>query len=367
MIKYILRRLIQAVPTFFGITLFSYALMIFAPGGPVGALTFDPRVRPQERERLSAQLGVNDSFPVQYIRWLTGDDWMRRDTDGDGIADTSTFIALGFDANKDGDFADEGDSVFPPGNRQGILRGDFGRSFFYRRNVSEMIGERVAATLELGVTALLTGLVVGIPVGILAAVRKAGTFDNVTRILAVVFNAVPIFWLGLILIIVFGAQLDLFPMGGRCPRTIGVPCPPIYGRIEYLILPTFLLSTGAIAVYSRYMRASMLDVMSQDYMRTARSKGLPNRSVWFRHGARNALIPIATFLGPAITGLLSGAVITETIFSWPGLGRFAVEAVTSQDYNVVMAVVIIGAISTMLGYILSDILYALIDPRIRFD
>jgi peptide/nickel transport system permease protein len=156
-------------------------------------------------------------------------------------------------------------------------------------------------------------------------------------------------------------------MGGRTPPSLTGGIPPIYQRLEYLVLPTFVLSTGAIAVYSRYMRASMLDVMSQDYMRTATSKGLAARIVWFKHGARNALIPLATFLGPAITGLLAGAAITETIFSWPGLGRFGVNAVTQQDYPVVMAVVIIGAIATMLGYILSDVFYAIIDPRIRFD
>jgi peptide/nickel transport system permease protein len=367
MIKYTLRRLIQAIPTFFGITLFSYLLMTAAPGGPVASLTFDPRVTPQQRQRLAAQLGVNDPFPVQYLRWLAGDDWMRWDSDADGVADQAVLIPLGIDANADGDYTDEGDEVFPSGMRQGIIRGDFGRSYFYRRAVVGMIGERVAATLELGAAALLVGLVVGVPIGVLAAVKRGGWFDNSTRILAVVFNAVPIFWLGLILILVFGSRLGLLPMGGRCPRVVVGDCPPIYGRIEFLILPTFVLATGAIAVYSRYMRASMLDVMSQDYMRTAQSKGLPGRTVWFRHGARNALIPIATFLGPAITNLLSGAAITETIFSWPGLGRFGVEAVRSQDYNVVMAVVIIGAIATLLGYILSDVLYALIDPRIRFD
>jgi peptide/nickel transport system permease protein len=156
-------------------------------------------------------------------------------------------------------------------------------------------------------------------------------------------------------------------MGSRCsPLAIG-GCPPIYARIEYLILPTFVLATGAIAVYSRYMRASMLDVMNQDYIRTAQSKGLSGRTVWFKHGARNALIPLATFLGPAIFGLLSGAAVTETIFSWPGLGRFAVQSVTSQDYPAVMTVVIISAVATICGYILSDVLYAVIDPRIRFD
>ncbi|MDI9635270.1 ABC transporter permease [Kamptonema cortianum] len=362
MIKYIIRRLIQAIPTFFGITILSYLLMSAAPGGPVAALTFDPRVTPQQRQRLAEQLGVNDPLPVQYLRWLAGDDWMRWDSDGDGISDGSFLVPL-YSSQLDPD----GNPIpLPPGQRLGVLRGDFGRSFFYRRDVGGMLGERIGATLELGIAALLLGIAVGVPTGILAAVRKAGWFDNVTRVMAVVFSAIPVFWLGLILILIFGSTLRILPMGGRCPADLG-PCPPIYGRLQFLILPTFVLSVGAIAVYSRYMRASMLDVMSQDYMRTALSKGLHNRTVWFRHGARNALIPLATFLGPAITGLLSGAAITETIFSWPGLGRFAVSAVTQQDYPVVMAVVIIGAVSTILGYILSDILYALIDPRIRFD
>lgn len=364
MIKYTIRRLLQAIPTFFGITIFSYLLMSAAPGGPVGALTFGPNVTPQQRVRVAEQLGVNDPLPVQYLRWLAGDDWMRWDSDGDGLADRSFLLPLYSvqDGNQDGQLNDP----LPIGQRRGILRGDFGRSFFLNRPVGDLLGERVAATLELGISALILGVSLGVPIGILAAVNRGKAFDNITRVMAVAFSAIPVFWLGLILILVFGSWLGWLPMGGRCPATLG-PCPPIWGRIEYLILPTFILAVGAIAVYSRYMRASMLDVMSQDYMRTARSKGLTNRNVWFKHGARNALIPLATFLGPAITGLLSGAAITESIFSWPGLGRFAVNAVTQQDYPVVMAVVIISAVATILGYILSDILYALIDPRIRFD
>jgi peptide/nickel transport system permease protein len=357
MVKYTLRRLFQAIPTFFGITLFSYLLMSAAPGGPVAALTFDPKITPQQRERLAEQLGVNEPFPVQYLRWLLGDDWMRWDSDGDGVADGSFLLPLN---NSMGE-------PMLPGNRYGILRGDFGRSYALRRPVIDLIGERVLATLELGASALLLGLALGVPIGILAAVRKGGAFDNFTRVLAVIFNAIPIFWLGLILLLVFGSWLKILPMGSRCSALAIGGCPPIWGRIDYLLLPTFVLATGAIAVYSRYMRASMLDVMHQDYMRTAQAKGLSGRAVWFIHGARNALIPLATFLGPAITGLLSGAAITETIFSWPGLGRFAVTAVTAQDYPVVMTVVIISALATIFGYVLSDVLYAVIDPRIRFD
>jgi len=356
MVKYTLRRLIQAIPTFFGITVLSFLLMSLAPGGPVRALTFGPKTKPEQIERVSRQLGLNDPLPIQYLRWLLGDDWMRWDTDGDGKADHAFLLPLEVDGE-----------VEPPGTRQGFLRGDLGRSYFERRPVIEVISERIPATLELGLSALFFGIVLGVPIGIIAAVRHGGRFDNVTRVIAVVFNAVPVFWLGLILILVFGSWLKILPMGGRGPIQLTGGYPPIYERLQYLILPTFVLATGGIAVFSRYMRASMLDVISQDYIRTAKAKGLSGRQVWFTHGARNALIPIATFLGPAMAGLLGGAPITETIFSWPGLGRVGVASVVQQDYPVVMAVVIISSIATVIGFLLSDILYALIDPRIRFS
>lgn len=358
MVKYTLRRLIQAIPTLFGITILSYLLIDLAPGSPVRALTFGPNTRPSQIERVAKQLGLEDPLPIQYLRWLLGDDWMRWDTDGDNIADRSFILPL----DADGDGAAE-----PPGERRGFLRGDFGRSFFERRAVSQVIGDRIGATLELGFSALLVGVTLGVPIGILAAVGKGGWFDNLTRVIAVMFNSIPVFWLGLILILVFGSWLKVLPMGGRCEVALTGGCPPIYQRLNYLLLPTFVLATGGIAVFSRYMRASMLDVIGQDYIRTAKAKGLSGRQVWFKHGARNALIPIATFLGPAIAGLLGGAPITETIFSWPGLGRVGVSAVVQQDYPVIMAVVIVAAVATVIGYILSDILYALIDPRIRFS
>ncbi|MCL4249232.1 MAG: ABC transporter permease [Anaerolineae bacterium] len=358
MIKYTIRRLIQAIPTFFGITMLSYLLMTAAPGGPTAALAFDPRISPQERRAIEARLGVSDPWPVQYLRWLTGDDWMRRDTDGDGRADTCILIAC--DADGDG-------QTEPAGTRRGILRLDFGTSFFERRPVIEVIGDRVNATFELGLSALVVSLIIGIPLGILAGVYRGSLFDNIARLVSVVFSAVPIFWLGLILLLIFGRWLDILPLGGRHGIVLTGEVPPLYTRLNYLILPTFVLAANYIAVYTRYMRASLLDVINQDYVRTAQAKGLSGARVWFVHTARNALIPIATFLGPAVTGILGGAVLTETIFSWPGLGRTGVSAVIQQDYPVVMAVVIIGAAATILGYIVSDIMYALIDPRIRFD
>ncbi len=375
MVKYTIRRLIQSIPTLFGITLLTYLMMTAAPGdGPTAALTFDPNIPPSQRERLAIQLGVNDPWIVQYLRWLVGDDWMRWDNDGDGLADGSILVPL---EGATGPFGAM--ERLPPGTARGILRGDFGRSFATGRPpVINEIAARIPATLELGISSLFVGLLFGIPIGILAAVTRGGWFDNVTRVLAVVFNAIPIFWMGLILILIFGTTLKnaagdpFLPMGGRQPA-VGADGQPVMGilplfeRINYLILPTLTLSFGLIAGYSRFMRASMLDVIGQDYVRTAQAKGLPARVVWFKHSARNALIPIATFLGPAITGLLSGAAITETIYSWPGLGRLAVGAVTALDYPIVMGVVVIGAVATILGYILSDILYALIDPRIRFS
>jgi peptide/nickel transport system permease protein len=366
MIKYIIRRLVQAIPTFIGITILSYLLMSLSPGGAIRLLTFgDTRLRPEEREAIEARLGFNDPIFVQYLRWFLGDHWMRWDANSDGVSDGSFLVPL----DADGDGAPE-----PPGVGRGVILLDFGSSLTRgRRDALSVIAERIPATLELGVASLLVGLVVGLPIGILAAVWRGSFFDNFTRIFATFSTAIPIFWFGFMLILLFGVTIKgpdgqgLLPMGSRCPTSLTGGCAPLHERLEYLILPTLALAVGAVAGFSRYMRASMLDVINQDYMRTARSKGLNNRVVWFKHGARNALIPIATFLGPALTGLLSGAAITENVFSWPGLGRLAVESVTAKDYPIVMAVVIITSIATILGFILSDILYALIDPRIRFS
>jgi peptide/nickel transport system permease protein len=358
MVKYVIRRLLQSVPTLFGITLLSYLLMSAAPGGPAESLSFGPKVTPQQREALRARLGVNDPWILQYLRWLLGDDWLRWDTDGDGVADHSFIVPL--DANGDGE-------AEPPGTRRGVLRGDFGLSFTRSRPALDMILDLVPATFELGLTSLILGLALGVPIGIIAAVRRGSRFDSVTRVMAVVFSAIPVFWLGLILILIFGSWLGILPMGSRCAPSLTGGCPPIYQRLNYLLLPTIVLATGGIAVYSRYMRAAMLDVIGQDYVRTAKAKGLTPRSVWFKHGARNALIPLATFLGPTIAGILGGAPLTETIFSWPGLGRLGVSSVFQQDYPVVMAVTIFAAVATILGFILSDIMYGLVDPRIRYN
>ena len=373
MTKYIIRRLIQAIPIFIGITILSYALMAAAPGGPVEILAFNNRLKPREREELKIILGINDPLPVQYLRWLLGDDWMRWDSDGDGIADGSVLIdyrgpVLNDKGNPKIDEA-TGEMItapLPPGNRRGIVRGDFGVSFYFKRPAQDVLLERLPATLELSLASFIVGTTLGIGVGILAAIYHRRAFDEASRVGAVIVNSVPNFGLGLLLILVFGSTLQILPLAGRCKTTLDPTCPPLPQRLEYLIMPTIVLAADGVAGYSRFMRASMLDVVSQDFIRTARSKGLPERRVWLRHGLRNAFIPIATFLGPSITFLLSGAVVTETVFSWPGVGRQVINAVTQRDNPVVMIVVIYAAIANILGYLLSDIMYALIDPRIRY-
>jgi len=333
--------------------------MTLTPGGPIGALVFNSSARDQsEFEAIADRIGANDPLPVQYLRWLTGDDWMRRDTDGDGISDSCIILAC--DADGDGINESEGD-------RKGILRGDFGRSFFNRRSVASVLSERIVPTLELSITALIVAEVLGITIGVLSAVTHKGLFDNLSRIFAVVVNSVPNFWLGILLLFFLGFQLQIFPgAGGRCAVTLDDGCPPIWQRVDYLVLPVIVLSAGGVAGISRFMRATMLDVVNQDYIRTAKAKGLSNQRIWFNHALRNALIPVIVGLGPAITGLLGGAVITETVFSYPGIGRTVVQAFTQRDYPIVMAITIYASIATILGFLISDILLATVDPRVRF-
>ena len=375
MTNYVTRRLLQAIPTVFGVTVFVFFLISLAPGGPVEVLAFNNRMKPREKEELKYLLGFNDPLPVQYLRWLVGDDWMRWDVDGDGLADASVFFIdhYGPELDERGKpliDAASGEPVMkplPPGTKYGILRGDWGDSIYYKRPALGVLAERLPATLELGLTSLFVGFALGVAVGIVAAIRYALLFDQVSRVGAVIVDSLPSFGLGLLLLLIFAAQLKILPMGGRCKTTLDDACPPLTQRLEYLILPTIVLAAGGVSGYSRYMRASMLDVVNQDFIRTARSKGLGERAVWLRHGARNALIPIATFLGPSITFLLTGAAITEAVFSWPGVGRLLVQAPGRRDYPIVMIVAVYAAIANILGYLLSDILYALIDPRIRFD
>jgi peptide/nickel transport system permease protein len=343
--RYLIRRFLQAIPTFLGITLITFAIIKLAPGDPVMQMTFDPKIKAETREKMRHQLGLDKPVPIQYIIWLTGNDWLRwfgQEVDDNAIT-------------------------------HGVLRLDFGKSYQEKRPATEMILERAPATIQLNIAALLISYLVGLPVGIYSAVRQNGTFDNLARVMAVVFSAIPGFWLSLMMILVFAVKfkqwgLPHIAMGGM--KTIsptGGDRFDLLDRLKYLLPPAFVLATGGIAGISRYMRTEVLEVIHQDYVRTARAKGLNEWVVTFVHAGRNALIPIATMLGPEITGLLNGAVIVETIWSWPGLGRMFVGANFQRDYPVVLAGFVIGAIAVILGNMLSDILYAVFDPRIRLQ
>ena len=343
MTRYLTRRLLQAIPTFLGITLLTFVIIKVAPGDPVMQMTFNPQIKAETRDRMRHQLGLDRPVAVQYMYWLVGNDWMQW----------------------------FGEEIDERALTRGVLRMDFGKSYLQKRPALEMVLERVPATLQLNVAALLISYVVGVPVGVYSAVKQNGTFDNVSRVMAVIFNAIPGFWLSLMMILVFAVKfrewgLPYIAMGGMYTLTPGGEFKfDLIDRLKHLLPPALVLATGGIAGISRYLRTEVLEVIHQDYVRTARAKGLGERMVVFVHAGRNALIPVATMLGPQITGLLSGAVITERIWSWPGLGRMFVDANFQRDYPVVLAGFVIGAIAVILGNLLSDVLYAAVDPRIR--
>lgn len=326
MTTYIFRRLLQAIPTIIGVTLITFFLMQAAPGDPVQILTFSPGTKAEDRERLRHELCLDRSLTTQYLIWVFGD-WT-------------------------------GEC-----RQQGLIRGDFGNSFFSRRPVLEMYTERIPATLQLTSYALVIGGALGLFMGIISAIYRGSAIDNISRFFSVVFDALPPFWFGILLIMYFSVQLGWFPVGGQLP--LNVDNPTIADRVRHLVLPSIVLGVTWVAVMSRYMRAETLEVIGQDYIRTAHAKGLRKRTVYFKHAARNALIPIVTILGPAITALLGGAVVVERIFSWPGIGRMVVDSVSRRDFPVIMASTIIGAGLVILGNLVSDILLVMVDPRIR--
>jgi len=341
MFKYLLRRILQAIPTFFGVTLLSFLIILSAPGDPIQLITFAPNSDPETAEAMRRQLGLDQPPPIQYLYWLIGNDWTMIDLDGDGVGET-------------------------PGDRYGLLRGDLGDSIKQKQPVMQLIANRIPATLRLGVAALVLGYVVGVLLGVLAAVYHRTPVDQAIRIVSVIGNAVPAFWLGLLLIIVFGVQLKWLPISGMedITRRGGFD---LGEAIRHMILPVFVLSLNTIAFISRFTRTQVLEVLQQDYIRTAQAKGLKTRIVWIRHALKNSLIPVATFLGPSIGTLLAGSVIIEQVFQWPGMGKLIIDAVFQRDYPLVMGSVVIASIMFIIGVLISDILYVLLDPRIRLE
>jgi peptide/nickel transport system permease protein len=346
MIQYLVRRLLQAIPMMFLISIVLFGLVNLAPGGPLAGQGQSRRMKPEKREQLERQFGLDKPLPVQYVVWLIGNDWMRVDADGDGVADSR-------------------------GERQGILRGDFGFSFRTREPVLEEIGKRLPNTLYLMGIIFVVFTVIAIPVGVISAVRQYSIFDVFVTTLSFAGQAIPEFWLALILILIFYARLDnpftgdpLLPAGGMYTLESGFS---LVDRIKHLILPVTAGALGWVAWYSRFLRSSMLEVLPEDYIRTARAKGLPERVVLYRHAMKNALIPLVTMYAVDLPYLFGGSVFIEMIFAWPGMGRLYYQAAIQRDYPTLLGVLIISSGLMILSNLLADIIYGFLDPRIRYD
>lgn len=344
--RYVARRLLQAIPMLFLLSMALFFLVNLAPGGPLAGHSQSRHVRPEKAELLKRQLGLDKPVPVQYVIWLIGNDWMKVDADGDGVAE-------GY------------------GERRGILRGDFGFSFRSRKPVLDEIWDRLGNTIYLMSVTLIIVAIIAIPVGVISAVKQYSFFDISVTSLSFMGQAIPEFWLGMILILVFYATLEnpitgepLLPAGGM--QTLGMGF-SIWDRIHHLILPVMTGAVGWIAWYSRFMRSGMLDVIHYDYIRTARSKGLSERLVLYRHALKNALIPLITIFGLDLPYIFAGSLYVELLFSWPGMGRLYYQAATNRDYPLLMAILIIAAGFTFLANLIADITYAYLDPRIRYD
>jgi len=355
MFRYIVRRLLQAIPTLLGISILTFLLVSAAPGDPVSLRTFgDPNMTAAAKETLRRQLGLDQPLPAQFVSWFTGLSFRTGDQVADlaNVKTTCTYVAaLNF-------------TVCDRGG--GIIRGDLGTSIDTKQPVWERMVERMPATLQLGIASLVFSLIIGVPLGVLSAVYRGSTFDNLVRFFSVIFRAVPVYWMALMLILTFAVWLGWLPSGGR--QTVSLTMEfDLWDRMRHMILPVLVLSFGPIAFFSRIMRTETLEVIHTDYIRTARAKGLAPNKVWFLHALRNALIPLMTVMGPAIVGVLSGAVVTETIFAWPGMGRLTINAVTQQDYPMVLGSGLFFAALTIIGYLLTDIFYALVDPRVRLS
>jgi peptide/nickel transport system permease protein len=347
MTTYITRRLLQTIALLFLLSIVLFALVNLAPGGPLAGQGQSRHVNPEKAAILKRQFGLDKPLPVQYIIWLVGNDWMRVDANGDGILDSY-------------------------GTRRGILRGDFGFSFRTRQPVLIEIGQRLPNTIYLMVITMLLALLIAIPIGILSAVRQYSIFDITVTTFSFAGQAIPEFWLGLLLILIFYAWLknpftggSLLPAGGM--TSVDISGFSLSDRIVHLILPVATGAVGWVAWYSRFLRSSMLDVIHQDYLRTARAKGLSARVVIYRHALRNALIPLITLLALDLPYIFTGAVFVEMLFSWPGMGRLYYQAALQRDYPLLMAVLIISAAFIILSNLLADILYAYLDPRVRYS
>ena len=317
MTRYVIRRLLMMIPLLLGITVVLFGVIQAAPGDPADVPQGSGRiVDPEVIEANRRRFGTDKPVPVQYAIWL-------------GHA----------------------------------VQGDLGRSFSTSRPVAEMIAERLPATLELMGASFLIAAVLAFLLGVLSAVHQYSWFDHLGTGISFFGIAMPVFWFGLILQLVFAVQLGWLPVSGR--TTVGVDS--LGDHLAHLILPATVLSLRYVAGWSRYLRSSMLEVLRMDYVRTARAKGLPERAVVWGHALRNAMIPVVSVMALNLAGLFSGAVITEEIFAWPGIGRMFVQAMFTRDYPLLMGILLLGSTMVVVFNLVADIVYAVLDPRIRYE
>ncbi|WP_017726226.1 ABC transporter permease [Halalkalibacterium ligniniphilum] len=315
MTTYIIRRVIMMIPILIGISILSFAITYSAPGNPA-MMNMDPSISPEVREQQIKRLGLDDPIPVQYVRWM--------------------------------------------GN---VLQGDLGTSYHRKVPVTDLILDRLPNTLLLMGASLFLAVIIAIPFGVLSATRQYSKMDYTVTFGSFVGLATPNFWLGLMLIMLFSVQLGWTPVGGVA--TIGAEF-SILDRLHHLLLPALVLATADMAGLTRYTRSSMLEVINQDYIRTARSKGFRERRVVYKHGLRNGLIPVVTMLGLMLPTMVGGSAIVESVFGWPGIGKMFIDAVFQRDYPIILAVTMFGAVLTVVGNLIADIMYAVLDPRIEY-
>ncbi len=344
MARYIVRRLLQAVPLLLLISVLLFALMQNATD-PLATMGGRMPTKPEDRARLTRQLGLDKPIYMQYLYWLIGNDWTKVDLDGDGIAET-------------------------PGKRQGVLRGDFGTSIVQTgKPVSLVIAERLPNTLILMLTSEFIIVLGSLLAGVYSALRQYSAFDNILTGLLFVAYSMPIFFVALSSMYIFSVSfqrwgLPSLPAVGMFDPKVGKTTGQV---LLHMILPVVSISLISFAAYTRYIRSSMLDALGQDYIRTARAKGLPRREVTFVHALKNASLPLVTIVGLDLPLLLAGAVVTERIFAWPGMGRLFLDGIERGDTPVVMGILMMIAAAVVVFQILTDIVYAWLDPRIRFD
>lgn len=319
--NYIIRRVLQIIPVFIGVVFILFFLLEKAPGTPVSHM-MDPNMTPDQKEELLQKMGMDTPWYERFINWFA-----------------------------------EG------------IQGNFGYSIKHKKPVTEVIGDYAGATMLLSFTSLLFAIIIGIPIGIISATKQYSIRDNVFTVLSLVGLSLPAFFFGLLLLKWFAVDNQIFPLFGL--RTATLTNANVFVRIgdvaKHLFLPSIMLGLSQASSFMRYTRSSMLEVVKQDYVRTARAKGLKEKVVIYRHALRNGIIPIITLLAFSIPGLLSGAVMTETVFSYPGLGKIGVDASMTRNYPLILGVNAMLAMLTLISTLVADILYAVADPRIRYN